>query len=105
MAFIDVADLADATSFRRRLAVALVQAAAQVLTETPKAQQAWQDKRYNYALNVVRDPYAVSPAFVWPVLADAAIAAAGLSATDTQLQNRCYLVWDYVAGVVAADKV
>lgn len=105
MAFIDTADLADAASFKRRLAVALCNAAAEVLVEQPKAQQAWQDKRYQYALDVIRDPYAIAPAFVWAVVTDSNIATKGLNATDGELQARCYLVWDYVAGVTAADKV
>lgn len=105
MAYLDVADLADAVSFKRRLAVALVDAAAEVLTSTVKPQAAWQEKRYQLALNVTRDPYSISPAFVWPVVADSNIATKGLSATDAELKARALLVWDYVAGVTAADKV
>lgn len=105
MAYIDIADLAEAASFKRRLAVALVLAAADVLTVAPKAQPIWQDKRYNLALNVIRDPFSISPAFVWPVVADSGIATNGLASSDAELKARILLVWDYVAGVTAADKV
>ncbi len=105
MAYIDTADLADAVSFKRRLAVAVSNAAAQVMVETPKPQAAWAAKRYNYALDAIRDPYALTPAFVWAVVTDANIATKGISATDAELLTRCLLVWDYVAGVTAADKV
>lgn len=105
MAYIDVADLADAESFRRRLATALVMAASDVLTGAPKTQATWQNKRYELALNVIRDPYNIVPAFVWPIVADATIGSQGLASTDAQLKDRTLLVWDYVAGVTAADKV
>jgi hypothetical protein len=105
VSYIDVADLADAVSFKRRLAVAVSAAAAAVLIETPKPQQAWQDKRYAYALDAIRDPYAITPAFVWAVITDTNIATKGIAATDAELLARCSLVWDYVAGVTAADKV
>ena len=104
MAYIDTADLAEAASFKRRLAVAVSNAAATVLTETPKPQAAWAAKRYQYALDAIRDPYALTPAFVWAVVTDANIATKGITSTDAELLARCLAVWDYVAGVVAADK-
>ena len=104
MAYIDAADLAEAASFKRRVAPALVDVAAEVLTGGSGIKPAVQAKKYELALNVIRDPYVMVPAFIWPIIADATIAGKGLASTDAEIKARIALVWEYVAGVTAADR-
>lgn len=107
MSFITVSDLAQAASFRTRITVALVTVAGGLVVDAaenslPPAQR---DKRYALAQSVLRDPTAITSAFVWPILANATIAQKGLATDDGEFVFQIVQIWDVVAGVVPADKV
>lgn len=106
MGYLETNDLAEATSFRNRLKIALVDVAGDVLAEDPTTTtQAASEKRVTLCNNVLRDPAAMVPAFVWPVLTNPEIASDGLDSTDEQLKDQVNTVWNTVAGVSAADLV
>ena len=106
MSFLNIADLANAASFRTRITIALVQAAGTVIGETQPDDRSdvWQDKRVELARNVLRDPVSIVGAFIWPVLTNGDVAAAGLDSPDQDILYVVNVLWDTVAGVTREDK-
>jgi hypothetical protein len=85
--------------------MATVKVAGTVLAEDPSTLGSIQaQKRLGLAQVVLRDPDAQLPAFIYPVVSNPAIAAAGLDAPDGDLEFQVTQVWDAVAGVTTADK-
>lgn len=105
MTYLNIYDLANAQGFRSRLTSTLgVAAGALVTTPKPPDQTAAvYAKRYALAQNVLRDPAAIVPAFVWAVVANTTIAQKGLDSTDDELLFQTMSVWDVVAGVTPED--
>lgn len=104
MSFIATSDLASAASFRTRLTSCIVKVAGTVLDEDQSAHpDPVADKRLTLAQSILREPTAQAQAFIWPVLSNGAIAAAGLDATDADLEYQVTQVWDSLAGVTRAD--
>jgi hypothetical protein len=60
-------------------------------------------KRYLLASDVFRDPENGVRRFIWPVVANPAIAQVGLDATDGDLEYQVAVTWDAVAGVQASE--
>lgn len=104
MSFIDISDLADASSFRRRLVPAVAKVAGQVMSETPSGKVTLDRKRSDLAREALRNPVDVSERFVWSVLSNVTIAAAGLDSTDGDLEYQVNQSWSTIAGVTAADE-
>ncbi len=102
--FIDISDLAEANSFRRRLVPAVAVVAGNILAESPTGKFQVDTKRNQLARDALRDPVSVTTQFVWGVLSNAVIAAAGLAATDQDLQFQVNEMWSTIAGVTAADE-
>lgn len=104
MSFIATADLADAASFRTRVKVALVTAAANVVHEDASAYSAERAaKRAALASGILADPAPWAARFVWPVVANTTIAAAGLDAPDGDLLFQIGAVFDAMAGVSPSE--
>lgn len=106
MGFLETADLAAATSFRMRLMACIVKVAGTVQDEDQSNMAGPHgSKRLDLASSVMLDPAAKAPAFIWPVLSNQTIAAAGLDAADGDLEYQVNQVWDHVAGVTRFDKI
>lgn len=104
MSYLNVADLAEAYSFRTRVKVAVVKAAADVVHEdTTDYSQNRAEKRAVLARNVLADPQRYGDLFVWPVLSNATIAAAGLDSPDGDLSYQVSAVFDAMAGVTPKE--
>lgn len=97
-------DVANSNSFRQRLTPGIAQTAMQVLQESPGDKPFVYQKRRELAQRALRDPELVSNEFVWPVLSNAAIAAAGVSAPDGDLLYQISAIWSVVAGVTTDDE-
>lgn len=104
MALIDVSDVAEASSFRRRLVPCVARVAGNVRTETPTGQTWVDDKRNELARQALRDPVAVAQQFVWGVLANPVISSAGIAATDADIEYQVTEIWSTIAGVTVADE-
>lgn len=102
--YIEVADLAEAASFRTRIKIAIVKAAVQVLAEAASATPEKTLKRHDLAIAVLSDPAGLAARFVWPIVANAAIAGAGLASPDGDLDFVVATVWDALAGVTIDDQ-
>jgi hypothetical protein len=102
--YIDTADLAEAASFRTRVKVAIVTAAANVVHEDPSG---YSDpravKRNQLAVNILSDPESWTQRFVWPVVANPSIAANGLASSDGDLLFQVGAIFDAMAGVSPAE--
>lgn len=106
MSYISVADLADAASFRVRVKVAVVTAAANVVHEgTASLTPQQHDKRAVLARNILADPAKYGDLFVWPVVANPSIAASGLDSSDGDLAYQVSAVFDAMAGVTPQDLI
>lgn len=101
---IHIHDVAVANSFRQRLTPAVATSAMTVLQESPDDKPLVYKKRRELAQRALRNPEQVSNEFVWPVLANAAIAAAGISAPDGDILYQITQVWSTVAGVTTDDE-
>lgn len=105
MAFLNTNDLANAQSFLARVKVALVKQAGVVISENTDQMNANRAmKRYILATDCFRDPDAATRRFIWPVVANPAIAQVGLDAPDTDLEYQVAVVWDSVAGVQLSEQ-
>lgn len=104
MAFIEISDLADASSFRRRLVPAIATVAGNVLAETPTGKDRKDTKRKELAQRALRDPVATAEMFVWGVLSNPVVAAAGIAATDGDIQYQVNQMWSTIAGVTPVDE-
>lgn len=94
MSLIAMYDIAKASSFRHRLISCIVKTAGAVLGESDAPEE-----RVALARAAVIDPNSVAERFVWPMLSNPAIADAGISASDADLEYQCAQVWNIVAGV------
>lgn len=104
MAYIDTADLAEAASFRTRVKVAVVTAAANVVHEDASAYSPERAaKRADLARRVLADPGPWAAQFVWPVIANPTIAANGLASPDGDLAYQVSAVFDAMAGVTPSE--
>jgi hypothetical protein len=104
VSFLEVADLADASSFRRRLVSCVAKCAGQVMAEAPTGKSNVDTKRNDLAREALRDPVSVANRFVWGVLSNVSIAAYGLDATDQDLEFQVGQMWSTVAGVTVTDE-
>lgn len=101
--YLNINELAASPTFRGRVQAALAVRAADVLTETGKpAPQA--QKRTTLAQQVLGDPATRVNAFIWLVVTNNAVKAAGMDATDSDLEYVVDQAWDQVAGVTATDR-
>lgn len=101
--YLNINELAASPTFRGRVQAALAVRAADVLTETGNpAPQA--EKRAALAQQVLGDPATKVNAFIWLVVTNTAVKAAGMDATDSDLESVVTQAWDQVAGVTTADK-
>lgn len=91
---IETYDIAQASSFRHRLIACVVKTAGTILNEDNAAPE-----RVALARAAVIDPNSIAERFIWPMLSNPAIAAAGIQASDGDLEFQCAQVWDIVAGV------
>jgi hypothetical protein len=105
MSLIHMSDVANAPSFKNRLIACIVKTAGDVFQEAPHESPAVANKRRALADAAMMDPQSVAQRFVWPMLSNPAIAAAGIEATDSDLEYQCAQVWNTVAGVVSTDYV
>jgi len=104
MTYLNTADLADAASFRTRVKVAVVTAAANVVHEDPTGMsQSHADKRAVLARSILADPATYAALFVWPVVANVSIATSGLDSSDGDLAYQVSAVFDAMAGVTPQD--
>lgn len=104
MTYLNAADLADSASFKTRVKVAVVVAAANVVHEDRHSygpQQA--DKRAVLARNILADPDQYARLFTWPVIANPSIAASGLDSSDGDLAYQVGAIFDAMAGVTPDD--
>lgn len=100
--YLNINELAASPTFRGRVQAALAVKGAAVLGETGKpAAQA--EKRRQLAQSVLADPAGKVNAFIWLVVTDEAVRAAGMDATDADLEQVVAWAWDQVAGVTASD--
>lgn len=104
MSFLNIADLAEAESFRRRMYPAIAKVAGQVLVEEPTGASMRDGKRNELARQALRDPITLASAFVWACLSNAVIAEKGLDATDSELEYQISQTWSTIAGVTATDE-
>lgn len=105
MSYIEVADLAEAASFRTRVKVAIVTAAVNVLAEdTSSMTETKASKRNALATAVLTDPQSFADRFAWPVVANPSIAANGLASPDGDLAFVVSSVWNAMAGVNSTDQ-
>ncbi|WP_242890291.1 hypothetical protein [Actinomadura litoris] len=103
MAFTDQAALADDATFRAKVRVALATAAVQVMGEDKGQMSDTQfGKRQALAYDVLRAAASgmLLEAFVWAVVANAAITGAS---TDSDLQFTVNSVWGDLSGVRIND--
>lgn len=91
---IETYDIAQASSFRHRLIACVVKTAGSVLNESDAP-----EGRVALARAAVIDPNSIAERFIWPMLSNPTIAAAGIQATDGDLEFQCAQVWNVVAGV------
>ena len=86
MAYTDIYEAAtvDNHVLRKRVAVALVKAAVDVMNESPATEDHAQ--RMAWARRVVADPLGWAAKTIWKVLENATIQAAPLAATDSDVQ-------------------
>lgn len=104
MSYIDVSDLAEAVSFRTRVKVAIVKAAANIVHESPASYTpARAEKRAALARAILADPAAYTVLFVWPVVANVSIAANGLASSDGDLDYQVSAIFDAMAGVTPEE--
>lgn len=104
MSFLTAADLAESRGFRTKVKVAVVNAAAAVVHEdithfTPSRAE----KRALLARSVLNDPERYGEIFVWPVVANQTIAAAGLDSPDGDIFFQVSATWDAMAGVTPQE--
>ena len=104
MSYIETADLADASSFRRRLAPCVAQVAGTVVAEEQTGKTQVDQKRNELARLALRDPVNVANSFVWGVLSNPVIAEAGIEAADGDIEYQVTQMWSTIAGVTAADE-
>jgi hypothetical protein len=103
VAYTDQATLADDTTFRARVRVALATAAVQVMGEAPDGKSdATLGKRQALAYEVLRSAAAgtLLEAFVWGTVQNAGITDAS---GDQDIQFQVNAVWDDLAGVRVSD--
>ena len=104
MSYINVNDLAESASFKVRVKVAIVTAAANVVHEDTSAfTPERRDKRNALARAILADPTSFAQTFVWPVVSNASIAASGLDASDGDLAYQVSAIFDAMAGVTAEE--
>jgi hypothetical protein len=105
MAFLPTYEVAQSRSFRARVAVALMKCAAYVAGEDRTALPvAKASKRYQLATDTMLAPEGRLNQWVWVLLANDAIAAKGMDATDDELLGQAYAAWNIVAGVTLEDE-
>lgn len=99
MAYVD--DIATATHdiFRGRVRVAAVKTAVAVANEAESGDPRRDGLRNTLATNVLNDPLAYTERFTWAMLTNGTVAAAGINATDNDLDYVMTTIWDAVAGV------
>lgn len=104
MSYIEISDLAEAASFKTRVKVAIVRAAANVVHEDASSfTQQRRDKRNMLARAILTDPTTYAQLFVWPVVANPSIAANGLASSDGDLDYQVSAIFDAMAGVTADE--
>lgn len=104
MSFLNIADLAEANSFKRRMHPAIAKVAGTILTSQPTGRYNVDSKRQTLARQALRDPSSVATAFVWAVLSNPVIAEKGLDATDGELEYQITVSWNTIAGVTVSDE-
>lgn len=104
MSFLETSDLAEASSFQRRLTPCVAEVAGEVLVETPSGKDRKDQKRNDLAREALNDPSSVSTRFMWGVLSNPVISAAGLAAEDGDLKYQVVQMWSTVAGVTHAEE-
>lgn len=106
MSFLNAADLAESRSFKTRVLMAVVNAAAAVVHEdTSGMSENRSEKRAVLARNVLNDPHRYAALFVWPVIANTTIAANGLDSPDGDLFFAVASNFDAMAGVTPQDMI
>lgn len=104
MSFLTAADLAEARTFRTKVMVAVVNAAAAVVHEDTSGYSANRtEKRALLARNILNDPHRYGDLFVWPVVANQTIAAAGLDSPDGDIFFQVSASFDAMAGVTPQE--
>lgn len=104
MSYIEVNDLAEAQSFKVRVKVAVVNVAATVMAEDRSGMnEARGSKRGSLARAILMAPAQYADLFVWPVVSNPTIAAAGLASPDGDLAYVVTSVFDALAGVEASE--
>lgn len=105
MAFLSTAEVANSQQFRARTMVAMVKAAANVAGENTDAMGLnMAEKRRTLARTIIQSPDSQVNVWVWVMLANPAIAAAGLDATDGDLEFQAGAAFNIMAGVTVADQ-
>lgn len=105
MAFLSTAEVANSQQFRARTMVAMVKAAAAVAGEnTALMGEARAEKRRSLARAIVQSPESQVSVWVWVMLANGTIAAAGLDASDGDLEFQANSAFDIMAGVTVAEQ-
>jgi hypothetical protein len=99
MSYVDDLGTAQHSIFRGRVRMAAVKAAVAVANEGPSGDERRDSLRGNLATNVLADPAGYEERFVWAVLTNSAVAAAGIAAPDGDLDYVMTTVWDALAGL------
>lgn len=105
MTFLKTSELVDSKHLRSRVAATITKVATDVMGEAKGSMtDAQMDKRSALAWNTLLDPVRGTDRFMWAVCVNPTIAAAGIDATDGDLEYVVISVWDDIAGVTTADK-
>lgn len=104
MSYINVNDLAEAESFKIRVKIAIVKAAANVVHEDGSGfSEGRRNKRNAMARGILLDPTTHAQLFVWGVVANPTIAANGLDSPDGDLDYQVSAIFDAMAGVTSDE--
>ncbi|HXH77327.1 hypothetical protein [Nocardioides sp.] len=100
--YLNINELAASPTFRGRVQAAIAVRAAGVLGET-EDNAAKAAKRQQLAATILADPATKVNAFIWLVVTNDSVKAAGMATTDNDIEWVIGWAWDQVAGVTKAD--